>query len=50
LLVARFTRDTLLNRHEKNPFDRLFMSSVSMALLVFAIAIPFAQVDYGHCP
>lgn len=50
LLVARFTGEDLLNRKEKNPFDRLFMSTVSMALLVFAIAIPFAREDYTSLP
>ena len=30
----------------KNVFDRLFFHCVSVALLVYAIAIPFFRVDY----
>ncbi len=34
----------------KNTFDSLFMHSVIMALLVFAIAVPFASADYASIP
>lgn len=50
LLVARFTGEDLLNRAESNPFDRLFLSTVFMSLLVFAIAIPFFRADYTSLP
>jgi hypothetical protein len=33
-------------RKEKNPFDRLFFGGLLMALLVYAIAIPFFLQDY----
>jgi ethanolamine transporter EutH len=51
LVVARFTGEDLLGRRRKgNPFDALFMRSVLMAWLVFAIAIPFARVDPTSLP
>jgi len=51
LLVARFTGEDLLGRRRKgNPFDALFMRSVLMAWLVFAIAIPFARVEPTSLP
>lgn len=50
LLVARFTGEDLLNRGQNNPFDRLFLTSVLMAVLVFAIAIPFSRVDVTSVP
>ena len=51
LIVARFTGEDLLGRQRKgNPFDALFMRSVFMAWLVFAIAIPFASVDPTSLP
>ena len=34
----------------KNTFDNLFMLSVGMAVLVYAIAIPFFLVDYTSLP
>ena len=33
-----------------NPFNKLFLATVSMSMLVFAIAIPFAQVDPTSLP
>lgn len=50
LLVARFTGEDLLNRSNPNTFDRLFLSTVFMSLLVFAIAIPFAGIEYTSLP
>ncbi len=50
LVVARFTGEDLLNRADPNPFDRLFMSTVFMSLLVFAIALPFARIEYTSLP
>lgn len=50
LLVARFTGEDLLGRDEPNRFDRLFLSTVFMSMLTFAIAIPFFQADYTSLP
>lgn len=51
MLVARFTGEDLLGRtREKNVFDSLFMHTVVMAWLVFAIAIPFMQVEPTSLP
>lgn len=33
-----------------NPFSKLFMATISMSLLVFAIAIPFAQAEPSSLP
>ena len=51
LLVARFTGEDLLGRRRPgNPFDALFMRTVVMAWLVFAIAIPFFRLDPTSLP
>jgi len=51
ILVSRFTGEDLLGRtREKNVFDSLFMHSVVMAWLVFAIAIPFMQFEPTSLP
>jgi hypothetical protein len=51
LLVARFTGEDLLGkRRPGNPFDALFMRTVVMAWLVFAIAIPFFRLDPTSLP
>lgn len=51
LFLSRFTGEHLMDRSRpKNPFDGLFMSTVAMAVLVYAIAIPFAMKDYGSVP
>lgn len=51
LLVARFTGEDLLGRRRPgNTFDALFMRSVVMAWLVFAIAIPFFRLDPTSLP
>jgi len=42
MFLSRFTGEHILaQRHERNAFDSLFFHTVGMALLVFAIAIPF---------
>jgi len=49
--VARFTGEDLLGDAGESRFvDQQFLLSVGMALLVFAIAIPFAQVDITSLP
>ncbi|MEM1262870.1 MAG: hypothetical protein AAGH76_10775 [Pseudomonadota bacterium] len=51
MLLSRFTGEDFFGKHRApNPFDRLFMSTVIMALLVFAIAMPFATVDHTSVP
>lgn len=51
LLVARFTGEDLLGKQRPgNPFDTLFMRTVVMAWLVFAIAIPFFRLDPTSLP
>ncbi|MGH8030707.1 MAG: DUF7010 family protein [Arenimonas sp.] len=51
LLIARVTGEDLLGKtRPKNEFDGLFMASVVSAWLVFAIAVPFVQVDYTSLP
>jgi hypothetical protein len=51
LFLSRFTGEHLMDRSRpKNPFDGLFMSTVAMAVLVYAIAIPFAMKDYSSVP
>jgi Family of unknown function (DUF7010) len=51
LLVARFTGEDLLGRTRKgNFFDKLFLLTVAMACLVYAVAIPFYLVDPTSLP
>lgn len=51
LLVARFTGEDLLGRRRPgNPFDALFLRTVVMAWLVFAIAIPFFRLEPTSLP
>jgi hypothetical protein len=51
LFFSRFTGENLLDKQRpKNVFDSLFLHSVAMAVLVYAIAIPFFQADYTSLP
>lgn len=51
LLLSRFTGENLADkRRPKNVFDGLFLRTVAMALLVYAIGIPFFQGDYTSLP
>ena len=48
---SRFTGENLLDKHRpKNVFDGLFLRCVLMAVLVYAIAIPFFRADYTSLP
>ena len=50
-LFSRFTGENFFAMgRPKNTFDRLFLYTVAMALLVFAIAIPFAGVEHTSLP
>ena len=49
--VARLTGEDLIGRKSQSPFfDRVFFSAVAMAVLVYAIAIPFFRVDPTSLP
>ncbi|NVK54090.1 MAG: hypothetical protein HWE26_00635 [Alteromonadaceae bacterium] len=51
ILVSKFTGENFLDKSRpKNTFDTLFMYSVGMAVLVYAIAIPFFMLDYTSLP
>jgi hypothetical protein len=51
LLFSRFTGENFADkRRPKNVFDGLFLRTVAMAVLVYAIAIPFFQADYTSLP
>lgn len=51
LLVARFTGEDLMGKARPgNTFDALFLRSVVMAWLVFAIAIPFFRLEPTSLP
>ena len=51
LQLSRFTGENLLDQTKpKNVFDGLFFHCLAMALLVYAIAIPFFRVDYTSLP
>ena len=51
LVVARFTGEDLLGKERPgNPFDALFMRTVVMSWLVFAIAIPFFRLEPTSLP
>jgi hypothetical protein len=51
MFISRFTGENFLDRtRPKNAFDALFFHTVGMALLVYAIAIPFFLQDYTSLP
>jgi hypothetical protein len=51
LLFSRFTGENFRDKQRpKNVFDALFLHTVAMAVLVYAIAIPFFQADYTSLP
>ena len=51
ILLSRLTGENFLDKTKpKNVFDSLFFHCVAMALLVYAIAIPFFRVDYTSLP
>lgn len=48
---SRVTGEDFLDKNKpKNAFDGLFLSTVAMSLMVYAIAIPFFEVDYTSLP
>lgn len=49
--ISKFTGENFFAKDRpKNTFDMLFLQTAAMALLVFAIAMPFASVDYTSIP
>ena len=51
ICFSRLTGENFLDkRRPKNVFDGLFLHTVAMAVLVYAIAIPFFQADYTSLP
>lgn len=51
MFISRFTGEHFLDRtRPKNEFDKLFFVAMGMALLVFAIAIPFFRVEPTSLP
>lgn len=49
--ISKFTGENFFDESKpKNTFDSLFFSTVVMAVLVFAIAMPFANADYTSVP
>lgn len=51
MFISRFTGENFLRKNKpKNAFDSLFLFTVAMALLVYAIAIPFFLIDYSTLP
>lgn len=51
MFISRFTGENFLDRSRpKNAFDALFLYTVAMAVLAYAIAIPFYLVDHTSLP
>jgi hypothetical protein len=51
MFFSRFTGERLTDpSRPKNVFDDLFLRTIAMALLVYAIAIPFLRADYTSLP
>ncbi len=51
MFFSRFTGENFFDKQRpKNVFDGLFLHTVVMALLIYAIAIPFFRADYTSLP
>ncbi|MBM7072300.1 hypothetical protein JQC92_09695 [Shewanella sp. 202IG2-18] len=51
LFLSKFTGEDILGRKgHKNPFDQLFLLVLVLCMMIFAIAIPFAQIDHRSIP
>ena len=51
LFLSKFTGEKLIaKKRQMNPFDALFLYTVVMSLLCFAMAIPFSLQDYSSIP
>ena len=51
MFISKFTGENFLDKSRpRNTFDTLFFMSVLMAVMVYAIAIPFFLIDYTSLP
>ena len=51
MMISRWTGENFLDKNRpRNAFDSLFLHTVAMSLLVYAIAIPFFLADYTSLP
>lgn len=50
MAISKWTGENFLDNKTKNTFDRLFFYTVTQAVLVYSIAIPFFLVDYTSLP
>jgi hypothetical protein len=51
MFISRYTGENFLDKSRpKNAFDSLFFHAIAMAVLVYAIAIPFFLFDYSSLP
>jgi hypothetical protein len=51
MFISRFTGENFLDKSKpKNEFDSLFLYTVGMSFLIYAIAIPFFRLDYTSLP
>lgn len=49
--LSYLTGERFMDRAQRaNPFSKLFMATMAMSVLVFAIAIPFARADWTSLP
>lgn len=49
--LSYLTGERFMDKAQRaNPFNALFMATVAMSLLVYAIAIPFARADWTSLP
>jgi hypothetical protein len=51
IILSKFTGENFFDKSKpKNTFDRLFLMTVIMSALVYAIAIPFFIIDHTSLP
>lgn len=51
IILSRFTGENTMSKNKpKNVFDGLFLTTVAMALLVYAVAIPFFMLERTSLP
>ncbi len=51
MFISKFTGENFMDKNKpKNTFDKLFLSGVGQAVLVYSIAIPFFILDYSSLP
>lgn len=51
MFISKYTGENFLDKNKpKNTFDKLFLSAIGQAVLVYSIAIPFFIIDYSSLP